>query len=89
VKRTFKGGHALLNAITNEIEKISADTLRVVNLTESVRFYRDVFGMELVSGCQCAAVPNNDKTKRDNDLGNVLRFLRGTRSVPLVLAQQA
>jgi catechol 2,3-dioxygenase-like lactoylglutathione lyase family enzyme len=32
------------------MEKISAVTLRVVNMTESVRFYRDVLGMELVYG---------------------------------------
>ena len=31
------------------IEKISAVTLRVVNMTESVRFYKDVLGMELLS----------------------------------------
>jgi catechol 2,3-dioxygenase-like lactoylglutathione lyase family enzyme len=32
------------------IEKISAGTLRVANMTESVRFYRDVLGMELLYG---------------------------------------
>jgi catechol 2,3-dioxygenase-like lactoylglutathione lyase family enzyme len=32
------------------IEKISAVTLRVANMTESVRFYRDVLGMELLYG---------------------------------------
>jgi len=32
------------------IEKISAVTLRVTNMTESVRFYRDVLGMELLYG---------------------------------------
>jgi catechol 2,3-dioxygenase-like lactoylglutathione lyase family enzyme len=32
------------------IEKVSAVTFRVVNMTESVRFYRDVLGMELVYG---------------------------------------
>src|ERR1700736_4298549 len=30
------------------IEKISAVTFRVMNMTESVRFYRDVLGMELL-----------------------------------------
>ena len=30
------------------IEKISAVTLRVANMTDSVRFYRDVLGMELL-----------------------------------------
>jgi catechol 2,3-dioxygenase-like lactoylglutathione lyase family enzyme len=32
------------------IEKISAVTLRVMNMTQSVRFYRDVLGMELLYG---------------------------------------
>ena len=32
------------------IEKISAVTFRVVNMTESVRFYTDVLGMELLYG---------------------------------------
>ena len=32
------------------IERISAVTLRVVNMTQSVRFYRDVLGMELLYG---------------------------------------
>ena len=32
------------------MERISAVTLRVANMTESVRFYRDVLGMELLYG---------------------------------------
>jgi catechol 2,3-dioxygenase-like lactoylglutathione lyase family enzyme len=32
------------------MEKISAITFRVVNMTKSVRFYRDVLGMELLYG---------------------------------------
>jgi catechol-2,3-dioxygenase len=32
------------------IEKISAVTLRVANMMKSVRFYRDVLGMELLYG---------------------------------------
>ena len=32
------------------IEKISAVTFRVVNMTQSVRFYRDVLGMQLLYG---------------------------------------
>src|SRR5713226_685354 len=36
------------------IEKISAVTLRVTNMTESVRFYRDVLGMELLYGGEAA-----------------------------------
>ena len=36
--------------MTATIEKISAVPLRVANMTESVRFYRDVLGMELLYG---------------------------------------
>ena len=36
--------------MTSAIEKISAVTFRVVNMTESVRFYKDVLGMELLYG---------------------------------------
>ena len=32
------------------IEKVSAVTFRVANMKESVRFYRDVLGMELLYG---------------------------------------
>jgi catechol 2,3-dioxygenase-like lactoylglutathione lyase family enzyme len=31
-----------------KVEKISAVTLRVTNMRASVRFYRDVLGLELV-----------------------------------------
>jgi catechol 2,3-dioxygenase-like lactoylglutathione lyase family enzyme len=36
------------------IERISAVTFRVANMAESVRFYRDVLGMELLYGGQDA-----------------------------------
>ena len=36
------------------IEKISAITFRVVNMARSVRFYRDVLGMELLYGGEAA-----------------------------------
>jgi catechol 2,3-dioxygenase-like lactoylglutathione lyase family enzyme len=36
--------------MTPTIQKISAVTLRVRNVTSSVRFYRDVLGMELLYG---------------------------------------
>jgi catechol 2,3-dioxygenase-like lactoylglutathione lyase family enzyme len=36
------------------IERISAVTFRVANMTESVRFYRDVLGMEVVYGGESA-----------------------------------
>ncbi len=32
------------------VEKISAVTLRVANMRDSVRFYRDVLGMEIIYG---------------------------------------
>jgi catechol 2,3-dioxygenase-like lactoylglutathione lyase family enzyme len=36
--------------MASTIARISAVTLRVVNMTQSVRFYRDVLGMELLYG---------------------------------------
>jgi catechol 2,3-dioxygenase-like lactoylglutathione lyase family enzyme len=36
--------------MASTIEKISAVTFRVGNMTESVRFYRDVLGMQLLYG---------------------------------------
>ena len=36
--------------MTVKIEKISAITLKVADLELSVRFYRDVLGMELIYG---------------------------------------
>ena len=37
------------------IEKISAVTFRVVNMKASVQFYRNVLGMELLSGGEWAS----------------------------------
>jgi catechol 2,3-dioxygenase-like lactoylglutathione lyase family enzyme len=37
------------------IEKISAVTFRVMNMTQSVRFYRDILGMELLYGGERSA----------------------------------
>ncbi len=36
--------------MASSIGKISAVTFRVMNMTQSVRFYRDVLGMELLYG---------------------------------------
>jgi catechol 2,3-dioxygenase-like lactoylglutathione lyase family enzyme len=36
--------------MAQSIEKISAVTFRVMNMTQSVRFYRDVLGMDLLYG---------------------------------------
>jgi len=36
--------------MTPTIEKISAVTFLVANMTDSVRFYRDILGMELLYG---------------------------------------
>ena len=48
--REIQWGRGKLVRMTPTIEKISAVTFRVVNMTDSVRFYRDVLGMELVYG---------------------------------------
>ena len=34
------------------VEKISAITFRVTNMKDSVRFYRDVLGMEIIYGSE-------------------------------------
>jgi catechol 2,3-dioxygenase-like lactoylglutathione lyase family enzyme len=36
--------------VAMKVQRISAVTFRVANLTESVRFYRDVLGMEITYG---------------------------------------
>jgi catechol 2,3-dioxygenase-like lactoylglutathione lyase family enzyme len=36
--------------MTSAIEKISTVTFQVVNMTKSVRFYKDILGMELLYG---------------------------------------
>ena len=36
--------------MTMRVERISALTFRVANMAESVRFYRDVLGMEIIYG---------------------------------------
>ena len=41
--------------MTPTIEKISAITLRVMNMKASVQFYRDVLGMELLYGGERAS----------------------------------
>ena len=41
--------------MTPAIEQICAATFRVANMTESVRFYRDVLGLELIYGGEGAA----------------------------------
>jgi catechol 2,3-dioxygenase-like lactoylglutathione lyase family enzyme len=37
------------------VEKISAVTLRVTDMQSSVRFYRDVLGLEIIYGGECSA----------------------------------
>jgi catechol 2,3-dioxygenase-like lactoylglutathione lyase family enzyme len=39
-----------LGTVMIEVEKISAITLRVANMEASVRFYRDVLGLEIIYG---------------------------------------
>ena len=36
------------------VEKISAVTLRVANMRASVRFYKDVLGLEIIYGGECS-----------------------------------
>jgi catechol 2,3-dioxygenase-like lactoylglutathione lyase family enzyme len=49
------GGEVRVN-----IEKISAVTLKVASMTNSVRFYRDVLGMEIIYGGEddCFLIPH-------------------------------
>ena len=44
----FSGGR--LGSMVPRVEKISAVTFQVTNMHVSVRFYRDVLGMELIYG---------------------------------------
>jgi catechol 2,3-dioxygenase-like lactoylglutathione lyase family enzyme len=53
-----------------KIEKISAITLRVLNMKISVQFYRNVLGMELLYGGERASFSSlraNDRPGMDSD----------------------
>ena len=60
--------------MTSEIEKISAVTFRVVNMTESVRFYKDVLGRELLYGGESTGFSSlcYAADSRERHLGSVI-----------------
>src|SRR5437667_10578911 len=60
------------------IEKISAVTLRVLNMKASVRFYGDVLGMEIVYGGEDAFF----SSLRAKDANTPILNLEHGRSVP-------
>jgi catechol 2,3-dioxygenase-like lactoylglutathione lyase family enzyme len=73
--------------MTPTIEKISAVTLRVRNMTESVRFYRDVLGMEVLYGGEGtgfsslrakdiqSAIPNLEQGKPVRSWGRLIFYV--------------
>jgi catechol 2,3-dioxygenase-like lactoylglutathione lyase family enzyme len=61
------------------IEKISAVTLRVANMSESVRFYRDVLGMELLHGGENASFSSLRAKKTQSAILNLEQGDRVTR----------
>jgi catechol 2,3-dioxygenase-like lactoylglutathione lyase family enzyme len=44
--------------MTMTVEKISAMTFRVLNMKASVRFYKDVLGMEIIHGGEGGSFPS-------------------------------
>jgi catechol 2,3-dioxygenase-like lactoylglutathione lyase family enzyme len=60
------------------VEKISAVTLRVLNMKASVQFYRDVLGMELLYGGESAGF----SSFRAKDAQSAILNLEQGRSVP-------
>jgi catechol 2,3-dioxygenase-like lactoylglutathione lyase family enzyme len=61
------------------IEKISAVTFRVANMAESVRFYRDVLGMELLHGGEDACFSSLRAKDAQSAIINLERGDRVTR----------
>jgi catechol 2,3-dioxygenase-like lactoylglutathione lyase family enzyme len=64
--------------MTPTIEKISAVTLRVRNMTESVQFYRDVLGIELLFGGEDAGF----SSLRPSDAHSAILNLEQGDSIP-------
>ena len=60
------------------VEKIAAVTLRVADMPRSVRFYRDVLGMEIVYGGEDASF----SSLRAKDAEDLILNLEQGRSVP-------
>jgi catechol 2,3-dioxygenase-like lactoylglutathione lyase family enzyme len=61
------------------IERISAVTFRVANMAESVRFYRDVLGMELLYGGEDACFSSLRARDAQSAILNLERGDRATR----------
>ena len=61
------------------IEKISAVTVRVANMSESVRFYRDVLGMELLYGGENARFSSLLAKDAQSAILNLEQGAAGTR----------
>ena len=60
------------------VEKISAITLRVANMRESVRFYRDVLGLEIIYGSESSYFTSL-RTKDGNTILNLEQGNASTR----------
>jgi catechol 2,3-dioxygenase-like lactoylglutathione lyase family enzyme len=59
------------------VEKISAITLRVANMQASVRFYRDVLGLEIIYGGE----PSDFTSLRTKDGDTILNLERGQADI--------
>jgi len=64
--------------MTMTVEKISAVTFRVSNMKASVRFYKDVLGMEIIYGGEDGSF----SSLRANDANTPILNLEQDRSVP-------
>ncbi|HET9377718.1 MAG TPA: VOC family protein [Chthoniobacterales bacterium] len=59
------------------VEKISAVTLRVANMRASVRFYKDVLGLEVIYGSECSYFTS----LRTKDGDTILNLEHGNASI--------
>jgi catechol 2,3-dioxygenase-like lactoylglutathione lyase family enzyme len=64
--------------MTMTVEKISAVTFRVLNMKTSVRFYKDVLGMEIIYGGEDGSF----SSLRAKDANTPILNLEQARSVP-------
>jgi catechol 2,3-dioxygenase-like lactoylglutathione lyase family enzyme len=64
--------------MTTTVEKISAVTFRVLNMKASVRFYKDVLGMEIIYGGEDGSF----SSLRAKDANTLILNLEQGRSVP-------
>jgi len=64
--------------MTMTVEKISAVTFRVLNMKASVRFYKDVLGMEIIYGGEDGSF----SSLRAKDANTLILNLEQGRSVP-------